>query len=220
VQTSVAGRDRGGWIHTVGAIGAILVPAAILISFFTSSDSGDTAAELIAYAKDNSTEIWWLQIAGLAAPILIGLFVASLWTRLRSASESYRALTLIGGTLFVAFLAVGTTLWAAPLIDTDSLTDAGAEAYLAFDDAGWVLLGLAGISIGIMIVAVSLAALELGLIPKWAGWVSVLLGVVSLATIVAVGIFAWAVWLIAAGAFLLVEGRRTVAAAEPPHAVA
>lgn len=61
------------------------------------------------------------------------------------------------------------------------------------------MLGLAGISIGVMIVAVSLAALEHGWIPKWAGWVSLALGVVSFATIVAVGIFAWAIWLIAAG---------------------
>ena len=46
--------SRAGWIHTLGAIGAILLPLALLFSFFTSDDTGDTAAELIAYAKDNS----------------------------------------------------------------------------------------------------------------------------------------------------------------------
>jgi hypothetical protein len=211
---------RSGWIHSFGPIGAIVLPVAILISFFTSSDTGDTAAELIAYAKDHATEAWLLQIVGLAAPILIGLFVASLWPRLRAASDSYRALTLIGGTLFVAFFSTAMTLWAAPLLDADSLTEAGADAYLAFDDAGWILLGIGGVSIGAMIVAVSLAALEHGWLPKWAGWVSLLLGVVSLATVVAVGIFAWAIWLIAAGVFLLLENRRAAPAAEPPPAVA
>ena len=211
---------RVGWIHTLGAIGAILLPLALLVSFFTSDDSGDTAVELIAYAKDNETEVWLLQVMALVAPLLIGMFVASLRVRLRAANEAYQALTVIGGTLFVAFLGVGLTLWAAPLLSADELTTAGAEAYLAFDDAGWVLLGLAGISIGVMIIAVSLAALELGLVPKWAGWVSLLLGVVSLATIVAVGIFAWALWLIAAGIFLLLGRDRVAPAAQAPGAVA
>ena len=210
--------SRSGWVQTVGAIGAILVPVAILISFFTSSDTGDTAAELIAYAKDNETEIWWLQAAALAAPLLIGFFVASLWSRLRDAGDGYRALTLVGGTLFVGFFATALTLWAAPLIDSDALTDAGAEAYLVFDDAGWVLLGLSGIAAGVMIMGVSLAALERGWLPRWACWVSFLLGVVSLATVVAVGIFAWSIWLIAAGVYLLLEARRPAPSVEPKRA--
>lgn len=211
--------SRAGWIHTLGAIGAILLPLALLVSFFTSSDSGDTADELISYAKNNESEVWLLQVMALGAPLLIGMFVASLRVRLRPANEVYQALTVIGGILFVAFLGVGLTLWAAPLLSPDELTTAGADAYLAFDDAGWVLLGMAGISIGVMIIAVSLAALDLGLVPKWAGWVSLLLGVVSLATIVAVGIFAWAIWLIAAGVYVLL-GRDRAPTAEASAVVA
>jgi hypothetical protein len=209
-----------GWIHTLGAIGAILIPLALVFSFFTSQDTGDTGAELIAYAKDNPTDVWILQIIALAAPFLIGAFVASLRVRLRAANEAYQALTVIGGTLFIAFLGVGLTLWAAPLLSSDELTNAGAEAYLAFDDAGWVLLGMGGISIGAMIIGVSLAALDLGLVPKWAGWVSLALGVVSFATMAAVGIFAWSIWLIAAGSFLLFGRGPGVPAAEAPGAVA
>ena len=194
---------RADWVRTLGAIGAILLPLAFLFSFFASDDSGTTPAELIAYAEDSSAELWFMQIVALFAPLAIGLFVASLWVRLRLANEVYRALTVIGGTLFIAFLSTGLTLWAAPLLSSDELTTAGAEAYLAFDDAGWVMLGLGGVSIGLMILGVSLAALEHGWVPKWAGWVSLALGVVSLATIVAVGFFAWAIWLIAAGCFLL-----------------
>ena len=210
---------RGGWIHPAGAVGAILIALAMLYSFLTAGDSGETAADLIAFAKDNEGEIWTTQLIALATPVLIGLFVASLWVRLRGASEGYRALVVVGGTLFVAFLAVGLTLWSAPLFDTDALTQTAAEAYLVFDDAGWVLLGLSGISIGAMIVGASLAALELGRLPKWAGWVSVALGVLSLATVVAIGFFAWAIWLIAAGAWSLWSGP-PARAAEPAGTLA
>ena len=209
MDTSHSEDTRGRWIHPAGAVGAILIALAMLYSFLTASDSGETAADLIAFAKDNQGEIWTTQLIALAAPMLIGLFVASLWMRLRGASEGYRALVLLGGTLFVAFLATGLTLWSAPLFETDALSVNAAEAYLAFDDAGWVLLGLSGVSIGAMIVGASLAALELGWLPKWAGWVGVALGVLSLATVMAIGFFAWAIWLIAAGVWTLWRGTRS-----------
>ena len=193
----------------LGGVGAIAIPLAILFSFFTADDDyEDTAAGLIGYAKGHESDIWLQQIVALAAPLLIGFFLASLWGRLRGSTEAYRVLTVIGGTLFVAFFAVGMTLWSAPLLSPDELTDAGAEAYLGFDDVGWVLLALSGISIGVMIVGVSLAALELGIVPRWAGWVSLALGVVSFGTLAAIGIFAWAIWLVAAGCFLLFARER------------
>jgi hypothetical protein len=207
---------RAGWLNMLGGIGAIALPLTILFSFFTSNDDyDDTAAGLIGYAKGNEGDLWLQQIVALAAPLLIGFMLASLWGRLRGASEGYRVLTVIGGTLFIAFFATGMTLWSAPLLAPDELTTASAEAYLAFDDAGWVLLGLGGISMGAMIIGVSLAALELALVPKWAGWVSLAFGVVSLATVAAVGVFAWTIWLVAAGCFMLFARTRT---AEPVEA--
>jgi hypothetical protein len=218
VDSAHLGSGRVGWIRVLGAIGAILLPLAVLYGIIAGDESGETGAELIAYAEDNAADLWFMQIVALLAPLLIGLFVASLWVRLRLANEAFRALTLIGGTLFIAFFSTGLTLWAAPLLSSDELTEAGAEAYLGYDDAGWVLLGLAGVSIGTMIIAVSLAALDHGWVPKWAGWVSLALGVVSLATFAAIGFFAWAVWLIAAGCFLLLGRDRVAPPAETPHA--
>jgi hypothetical protein len=188
---------------------------AILYSFFTSDDGYDNnAAGLIGYAKSSQSDLWLQQIVALAAPLLLTLFVASLWGRLRAATEAYRILIVIGGTLFIAFLATGLTLWAAPLLTPDEITTTAADAYLGYDDVGWVLLALAGVSIGIMIIGVSLAALELKSVPKWAGWVSLALGVISFATLAAVGIFAWIIWLIAAGCLLLFSRERTAPAAE------
>ena len=203
-------RGRAGWLNVVGGIGAVVIPLTILFSFFTADDDyEDTAAGLIGYAKGHESDLWLQQIVALAAPLLIGFFLASLWGRLRGSTEAYRVLTVIGGTLFIAFFAMGLTLWSAPLLSADELTTAGAEAYLGFDDVGWVLLALSGISIGVMIIGVSLAALELGMVPKWAGWVSLTFGVVSFATLAAIGIFAWTIWLVAAGCLMLFTRERT-----------
>ena len=203
---------RAGWIDRAGAVGAIVFAVGLLVSFFTSADYGETAESVIAYANEDEWQLWWSQILALAMPLLVGLLVAALAGRLvLPGQETLRAATVIGGTLFIAFVATGLTLWSAPLLSADELTPAGAESYLAFDDAGWVLLGLGGVGAGLMIIAVSLAALDGRWLPAWAGWVSLLLGVVALATIVAVGIFAWAAWLLLAGLVLLLRPRPAVA---------
>ena len=208
-------QSRARWLHVIGGIGAIAVPVTILVSFFTSNDDyDDTAAGLIGYAEASEGEIWVQQIVALVVPLLIGLFVASLWSRLRASTEAYRVLTIIGGTLFIVFFSTGMTLWSAPLLTPDELTTANAEAYLTFDDVGWVMIALGGVALGAMIIGVSLAALELGIVPKWAGWVSLALGVISLATLAAVGIFAWTLWLVAAGCFVLFSRERTGTALE------
>ena len=212
--------SRSGWLNLLGGIGAIVIPLAILFSFFTADDDyEDTAAGLIGYAKAHQSDIWLQQIVALAAPLLISLFLASLWGRLRGSTEAYRVLTVIGGTLFVAFFAMGMTLWSAPLLSPDELRAAAAAAYLGYDDVGWVLLALGGISIGVMIIGVSLAALELAIVPRWVGWLSLVLGVISFATMAAIGIFAWTIWLVAAGFFVLLTRERTAQVTEA-HAVA
>lgn len=208
MDTVRAPAARSGWIDRAGGIGAILFALGLLVAFFSAADYENSAESVIAYANDDRWQLWWSQILGLAMPLLVGLFVAALAGRLLPGQETLRAATVIGGTLFIAFVGVGLTLWSAPLLSADELTTAGAEAYLAFDDAGWVLLGLGGVSIAVMIIAVSLAALAGRWVPVWAGWISLVLGVVALATIVAVGIFAWAAWLLAAGVVLLLSPPR------------
>ena len=96
------------WVQVLGGIGAILVPLAVLYSFFTSDDDyDDNAAGLIGYAKGHEGEIWLQQVVALAVPLLVGAFVAALWVRLRASAEAYRGMTVIGGTLFIAFFSTG-----------------------------------------------------------------------------------------------------------------
>jgi hypothetical protein len=206
--------ERTDWLERLAPIGGLVFAVWLLIGFFTSGDYDDTPADLVAHAERDETNLLVMLLLALATPLLIGSFVAGLMARMRSAESSLRALTLIGGTLFAALLTVGLILWSAPLLD-DDLNETSAAAYLALDDAGWVLLGAAGVGIALMIVAVSLAALRYGWVPKWAGWVSLLLGVVSFFTVAGVGFFAWIAWLIAAGLYLLLRGDRREVATTP-----
>jgi hypothetical protein len=100
-------------------------------------------------------------------------------------------------------------IWIAPLTDMPSdeaRSLAHAEAYLSYDDVGWLILGAAGIGASLMAVPASLAAVRAGL-PAWLGWLGVAAGIASLASVAFVGLFAWMAWIVVASIVLLVARR-------------
>ena len=198
---------RAGWLERLAPLGALIVAVWFLIGIITGDDYEDTPESVLAYAESDETSIIALQILALALPLLIGWFLYGLLSRFALAESALRSLTAIGGALFIAFMTTGFTVWSGPLLD-DSLTDVGAETYLALDDAGWLLLGAGSVSIGVMILAVSIAALRLRAIPTWLGVVSIVLGVIAFAGVAAIGHIAWVVWLIGASVLMLFGRER------------
>jgi hypothetical protein len=203
---------RVGWLERFAPLGAVIFSVWMLVSFFWSGDYDDTAQSVLDYAERDEAQIVSLLILGLATPLLIGGFLAALLARFSPVEPALRALTVIGGTLFIAFFTVAALLWSAPLLDS-SLSAENAASYLMLDDAGWVLIGASGVSAALMIIGTSLAALRHRWVPAWLGWVSLALGVVALATVAALGIFAWCIWFIGAGLLLTLRGDRTARAA-------
>ncbi len=216
MNTTETTPSQGGLLGRFAPLGGLIFAIWLLVGFLMSSDYEDTAQSVIAYADGEQTQLIAMQVLALVTPLLLGWFLYGLLVRLPVVEGTLRALTVIGGTLFITFFTIAFTLWFAPLLD-ESLTEVGAEAYLAFDDVGWVLLGASGIAAGVMILAVSAIALRHRLVPAWAGWLSVALGVLSLATVMFVGMFAWIAWFIVTGVVLVVR-RPSVAAPVPESA--
>jgi hypothetical protein len=207
LETTDASPRGGGWVERLAPLGGLIFAVWLLVGFFTSDDYDDTPESVLAYAESDETNLIAMQVLALASPLLIGLFFAGLLSRLRIVDDLLRTLAIMGATLFVAFFAIGITLWNGPLLD-DSLEEVGATTYLALDDAGWILLGISGVSMAVAILAVSLAALRQRLAPTWVLGLSIALGVLSFATVAAVGLFAWTIWLLAAAILLLLRPAR------------
>jgi hypothetical protein len=200
---------RRGWARLLAPLGGLGLVAGMIGIFVSpaSDDTGETPAEVVAYAQ--SHEAWTIAIAlfGLASIALGGAFVAGLHGRLQGiATTTESALVLIGGTLFTLCFALCWLMWTAPLTDLpeDRATAlAEAQAYLAVDDVGWFVLAAAGVGAAVLAVAASLAAMRGGL-PAWLGWLGVLAGIASLATVAFFGMFAWIAWIAVASIVMLV----------------
>lgn len=202
-----ATRSWGRFLPSLGGLGLLAGLIAIMVSP-AGDDTGETAAEVVAYAR--SHEAWTIAILlfGLASVALGGAFTAGLHARLQSvATATESALVLIGGTVFTLCFAFCWIMWTAPLADMaadDSIALAEAQAYLAHDDVGWFVLAASGVAAALMAVPASLAAIRGGL-PAWLGWLGVAAGIASLATVAFFGMFAWMAWIAVASIVLAVD---------------
>jgi len=200
---------RPRWARLLPPLAGIVLVAGLVVSLNSPAveDAGDTPAEIVATASDHHTWAAIVLFFAVAAVALAGGFVAGLHTRLREAATAGEStLILVGGIVFTICFPLALFLFQAPLVDMPddharALVE--AEAYLSYDDAAWVTFAAAGVGAALMAVPASLAAIRGG-VPRWLGWLGVLAGVVSLATVFFVGMFAWLAWILVASIVLLV----------------
>jgi hypothetical protein len=206
-------RSTAGWGRLLPGLGGLAFVAGLVALLLSPGgyDTGETPAEVVAYASSHET---WIVVMGLFAPlavVLLGGFVAGLHARVRTlATPTEATLVLVGGVVFTVCFALSFTIWAAPLVDVPDETAralAHAASYLAIDDIGWFLFGAAGAGAALMAVPASLAAVRARAVPVWLGWLGVLVGAASAATIVFFGMFAWMAWIAVASLVLLAPQR-------------
>ncbi len=193
----------GGLIYVIGLVVIFLTPA--------GGDTGDTAAEVVKNAEANESWHGALVIFGLAGLFLIAWFVAGLAVRLRDAgARDEGAVAFAGGITFAVMSFMALNIFFSPLFsitdeDTQDAKLSAATTYLNIDDVGWVTLAGAGVGAGLMAIAASLGAMRTRSAPVWAGVIGILLGLVSLATVAFVGIFAWLAWILLASIAMLIR---------------
>lgn len=193
----------GGLIYVIGLVVIFLTPA--------GDDTGDTAAEVVKNAEANESWHGALVIFGLAGLFLIAWFVAGLAVRLRDAgARDEGAVAFAGGITFAVMSFMALNIFFSPLFsitdeDTQDAKLSAATTYLNIDDVGWVTLAGAGVGAGLMAIAASLGAMRTRSAPVWAGVIGILLGLVSLATVAFVGIFAWLAWILLASIAMLIR---------------
>lgn len=224
-MSAAAGAGRS-WIVRWSPIGGLVfVVGAVILAFTPAFEgSGDTPAEVVAFAEDNEFWTATLAIFSLASLLLLGWFVAGLAVRLHEANASAEAaVALVGGVTFAVLSFMAFTIFTAPLFGiTEDNSSAErlsiASTLLNIDDIGWVALGGSGVGAGLMAIAASLGALRTRSAPAWACWIGVLLGVLSLATIAFVGLFGWLLWIALTSLGMLFYRRPRELRTGPPGA--
>jgi hypothetical protein len=191
----------------------VIVVAVIVGGEPPGADEG--AAEIVEFYSDEG-DSQQLASALLAwGTLLFLVFLSTLWTTLRAAQTERRAsstLALIGGVVF----AVGLTIFSSigfVLGDLhDELPPAAVQALNAMNEDFFFTsaVGGAGFYFG-----AGAAIVQTGALPKWLGWVAIVLGVVSITPAGFIAFLAIGIWLIIASIILAMRAGGEPAQREP-----
>jgi hypothetical protein len=215
---STAGIQR--WAALAGVAYVVLFVIGVILIFGNSPDSGSAPGKIIAWYSDsghrNEINIGWV-LAGLGYFFFLWFLSAlrQAIRRLEADDGFFTGLATMGGVVYVALslaaLAVDTGI--RTMSDDTYQHQVYPGIIHAADDASWILHASGGAGAAAMVIAASLAALRAGAVAKWAGWLGVVVGILSLALIVFFPWFLLGIWILVVSIGMFLRAGRAPRAA-------
>ena len=206
-------RKRGlpEWAALGGVAYVALFIIGLLLLFQGSPSGDDSPADFVSYFgdsghRDRISFSWILVGFGL---LFFLFFVASLrQTVSRFDDGILTTLTALGGGIYAALALAAVALDTAvrTMSDDTYQHQVYPELIHAADDASYVMHATGGAALGVMILAASIAFIRSNVVPKWAGWLGVVVGVLALATIAFLPAIVWLLWILIVAIVLFWKG--------------
>lgn len=171
------------WLVPLTGVGFVLLG---IISFIVGGEpksADEPVGEIVDYYVDNKDSIQASAFIGVAATLLLVFFGAYLRRVLRAAAPEGEILSLVSflGLVVVAVgFAIDTTILIALSEAADDIDPVAVQSLQALWDNDFVPLVL---GVLMFLWATGLAVIRTGALPKWVGWVMVVLGVLGLTPI-------------------------------------
>ena len=209
--------DRWGRLAPLtGVLFGVIVVVAVLTSGPETPKTSASAAKVVAYYTEHRSEVETSAILFAIAFLVLVLFAGALRSYLRrtAAAEGLGALVLAGAVLMAAGALAGTGIEYGL---AHNLHDVSAETAktLNFVSSELFLPVLAG---GFLFgVCSGLAILRGAALPKWLGWVAIVIGVAVLVPPASFpALLAFVIWSIVIAILMYLRSGGSKAAASPP----
>ena len=206
-------RSVAGWTILGGVLYVILFVIGTIVLFNGAPDTSSAPSKIIAWYSDSGhrdqVNVGWILIT-LSVFFLLW-FVAAL-RRAVSVVDPEGILTgvvSIGGGVYaaLAFGSVAMTAGLRTMSDDTYQHRVYPELIHAADDVGWVMHATGAVALGAMIIAASLAFMWGGVWPTWAGWVGVLIGILTLGSIAFFPQFLFLLWILVVSIVIFMQSR-------------
>jgi hypothetical protein len=214
---TVGGRPRTGfarWAALSGAVYVLLFVVGTIVLFSGAKGGDDPPAEVIKYYSDSGNRdqihFGWILI-GLSIFFLLW-FIAALRRALSAGDRDgiLPTIVTIGGSIYaaLALVAVAVNDGITTMSDDTFQHRVYPELIHAADDAGWVIHASGAAGLAAMIIAASYAFMARGTWPKWAGWLGVVIGVLSLAAVAFFPQFLFLLWILVVSVLMFLRPAR------------
>lgn len=198
---------RDWWVPLLGVLFVIVT----IVSFAVGGEppgADEGAREVQKHYVDNDSAV---MIGAALASVAAGLFVffaaylRSVLRRVEGEGGMLSALVLIGASIFATGIAIDATISFALAEQADEISPDAIQALQALWDNDFMPLAL---GLAVFLLSTGLSVIIHGGLPKWLGWIAILLGIVAFTPI---GFFAFPVaglWVLAVSVMLTMRNRR------------
>ena len=176
-------------------------------------DASSSSEEIVSHYVDNKDSvIFGAVLATLAATLLI-FFGATLSATLRAAPGAGGKLAstvLVGAAVMAVGIAIDSTILFALAEAAEDIEPASVQTLQALWDNDFLPIAMGNL---VFLLSSGLAILRTGALPKWLGWVAMVLAVIALTPL---GFFAFlggGLWILVAGVIMTMRARSAPAAA-------
>jgi len=195
------------WLVPLTGVGFVLLGIISFVVGGAPKSADEPVGEIVQYYVDNKDSIQVAAFIGVAATLLLVFFGAYLRRVLRAAAPEGEILSLVSflGLVVVAVsFAIDTTISIALSEAADDIDPVAVQSLQALWDNDFVPLVL---GVLMFLWATGLAVIRTGVLPKWLGWVMLVLGVLGLTPIGFVAAIGAAILVLALSILLSVRAR-------------
>ena len=199
------------WLVPLTGVGFVLLGIVSFIVGGEPKSADEPVGEIVEYYVDNKDSIQVGVFIGVAATLLLVFFGAYLRRVLRAAAPEGEILSVVSflGLVVVAVgFAIDTTILIALSEAADDIDPVAVQSLQALWDNDFVPLML---GVLMFLWATGLAVIRTGALPKWLGWVMVVLGVLGLTPIGFVAAIGAAILVLVISILLSVRARSALA---------
>jgi hypothetical protein len=199
------------WLVPLTGVGFVVLGIVSFIVGGEPKSADEPVGEIVEYYVDNKDSIQAAAFIGVAATLLLVFFGAYLRRVLRAAAPEGEILSLVSflGLVVVAVgFAIDTTILIALSEAADDIDPVAVQSLQALWDNDFVPLAL---GVLMFLWATGLAVIRTGALPKWIGWVMVVLGVLGLTPIGFVAVIGAAILVLVLSILLSVRARSAAA---------
>lgn len=221
--------SRTGWERWAPASGIVFVALFVagLLVVGDSPGSQDSDAEILGYYADRTNRIEEITAVGLAAlgVLFLLVFLSALRTRLAAAEAEPRSVSALAygagvasATLLMAAAAAGGVI-SGTVQDTD-LFELDADVARLVMNASYLLLVASGMLASVLVAATSALAIRTAVLPRWLGWVGLIVALALVVSVFFFPILAFWLWVLVVSVVLVVRppvpaGEQTGASTAP-----
>ena len=207
--------DRNEWLVPLAGV-AFIVLAIVSIAFGGGEppEAKEGAQKVVDHYVDNKDSIQISGFVSTVAGVALIFFFGYLRKVLRAAEGENGMLSLVafvGSAILATAIAIDSTIAFALAEQADDIDPAAAQALQALWDNDWMPFALGTI---VMLLAAGLSIVRHGALPKWLGWIAILLAVIGMTPVGFVGFLGGAVWILIVSVMLSMRARS--AQAPPP----